>query len=93
MNDINTSMVNDNIVDPNYATLINSEGAIVESKDVDSLSSGTATIYDDSINTPIKDVAQTVLRARTGLPTSEKAATRFTFYSKIPLTNWTLCIA
>ena len=93
MNDINTSMVNDNIVDPNYATLINSEGAIIASKDVDSLSSGTATIYDDSINTPIKDVAQTVLGGTDGITSvGEGSDAIYISYSKIPLTNWTLCI-
>ena len=53
MNDINSSMVNDHIVDPSYATLIDSDGYIIASKDVDETSSGTTNIFDENIDTPM----------------------------------------
>lgn len=53
MNDINSSMVNDHIVDPSYATLIDSDGYIIASKDVDETLSGTTNIFDENIDTPM----------------------------------------
>ncbi len=93
MNDINSSMVNDNIVDPNYATLIDNEGYIIASKDVDSLSSGTATIYDEDVDTPIKQVVGTVLGNSEGITCVGTGVDAiYISYAHIPLTDWTLCI-
>lgn len=93
MNDINSSMVNDHIVEPSYATLIDSEGYIISSKDVDETSSGTTSIFDENVDTPIKDVSDKVLSNADGIAQKGKGDEAiYIAYSKIPLTEWTLCI-
>ena len=93
MSDINNSMVNDRIVDPNYATLIDDEGYIIASKDVDEKSSGTSTIFDEAIDTPLRYVAEEILSDSDGIARyGEGDEAIYISYSKIPLTNWTLCI-
>lgn len=93
MSDINNSMVNDHIVDPNYATLIDNEGYIIASKDVDEKSSGTSTIFDEAIDTPLRYVADEILSDSDGIARyGEGDEAIYISYSKIPLTDWTLCI-
>ena len=93
MSDINSSMVNDHIVDPTYATLIDNEGYIIASKDVDENSSGTAAIFDEAIDTPLKYVADQILSDSDGIARyGEGDEAIYISYSKIPLTDWTLCI-
>lgn len=93
MNDINSSMVNDHIVDPSYATLIDSDGYIIASKDVDETSSGTTNIFDENIDTPIKYVADSVLSGKDGIVRKgEGDEAIYISYSGIPLTDWVLCI-
>lgn len=94
MNDINRSMVNDNIVDPNYATMIDSEGYIIASKDVDGDSSGTVSIYDEHIDSPLRGkVADTVLSNDKGIvQAGEGKDAIYVSYASIPLTDWSICI-
>lgn len=93
MRDINSSMVNDHIVDPTYATLIDNEGYIIASKDVDEKSSGTSTIFDEAIDTPLKYVSDQILSDSDGITRyGEGDDAIYISYSKIPLTDWTLCI-
>lgn len=93
MSDINSSMVNDHIVDPTYATLIDDDGYIIASKDVDENSSGTATIFDEAIDTPLKYVADRILSDSDGITRyGEGDEAIYISYSKIQLTDWTLCV-
>lgn len=93
MNDINSSMVNDHIVDPSYATLIDNDGYIIASKDVDEKSSGTTNIFDENVDTPIKYVADRVFSGEDGITRKgEGDEAIYISYSRIPLTDWILCI-
>lgn len=93
VHDLNQSMVNDNIVDPNYAILIDNEGYMIASKDMDSQASGTTTIYDDGIDTPVREVAETIFSNQEGIcAVGEGNSATYISYSEISLTNWKLCI-
>lgn len=93
INDLNMSMVNDNILDPNYAALIDSEGYIIASVDIGEATSCTVSIFDDEAASPIKNVADTVLSGTSGITVSaDDDDAVYISYARIPLTDWVFCL-
>lgn len=93
IHDLNQSMVNDNIVQPNYALLMDDAGYIIASGELDSQTSGSVSIYDNEIDIPVKEAAETIFSHQNGIcAVGEGASATYISYSEIPLTDWKLCI-
>jgi len=94
MRDLNESMVNDGIVIPSVATLIDDEGNIIASKDVDSTSSDVFNIFDPDRADSLGAVGEEILKTKDGIAsTGEDQDAVYIAYATIDSTNWTLCIS
>lgn len=94
MKDLNESMVNDGIVDPSVATLIDDEGNIIASKDVDSTSSDVFNIFDPDREGPLGIAGEEILKNKDGITsTGEGRDAVYIAYATIDSTGWILCIS
>ena len=94
MNDLNNSMVNDGIVEPSRATLIDEDGIIIASGDLDPNAEEQISIYDENYDSPLKEVADEVLSTKEGITSTGNGSDAvYIAYSTISDTDWTLCIA
>jgi len=93
MQDINESLINDGIKDPNKAVLIDKKGSIIASADVDPTSTDSLSIFDESQNSPLKNVSDQLLNEDNGLATSQTDdGELFISFSTIKSTQWVLCV-
>ena len=93
VSDLNASMVSDGIVDPTVATLIDKDGYVVASKDLDSLSEERLNIFDEEYNHFLKDVGKEILLKHDGMiKTGSGNEAVYVAYGTIDFTQWTLCI-
>ena len=93
MKDLNESMVNDGIVDPTVATMIDDKGAVIASKDLDPDAQKTYNIFADSSNSVLKSVGQLIIEQGDGiLRTGEDERSFYVSYATIDSTGWRLCI-
>lgn len=94
MNDLNNSMVNDGIVEPSRATMIDEEGIIIASGDLDPSEEEQISIYDEDYDSPLKAVAGEILSTKEGITSTGSGSDAvYIAYATIPDTDWTLCIA
>ena len=94
MNDLNNSMVNDGIVEPSRATMIDEDGVIIASVDIDPDEVKSINVFDEDYKNPLKIVADEILKTKEGITsTSDGSDAVYIAYSTIKDTNWTLCIA
>ena len=93
MSDLNASMVNDGIVDPNVAILIDNEGNIIADKELDPASQETFSIFDPDRNSILKDIGHEILETKDGIIRSgEGDDAVYVAFATIDSTGWTLCI-
>ena len=93
MKDLNESMVNDSIIDPNTATMIDAEGNVIASKDIDPLMETVYNIFDPAYENHLAEVGHDILKEGVGLTrTGEADDEIYIAYSHIESTDWTLCI-
>lgn len=93
MTDLNASMVNDGIVDPSVATLIDNEGNVIASKDIAPDSEETFSIFDEDKHNLLKDVGRDILEKKDGILSfvgNEEEV--YVAFSTIDSTEWILCI-
>lgn len=94
MNEINESMVNDGIVDPSVATLIDGEGNYIAGKDVDPTSEYMGSIFDEDKDEALRSVGEEILEEKNGiLSTGEGEEAKYIAFSTIDCVDWTLCIS
>ncbi len=91
MKDLNESMVNDGIVDPNVATLIDDEGNIIAGKHLDFNNQETFSIFEK--DGYLKDVGREILERKDGvISTGEGTDEVYIAFATIDSTQWILCI-
>ncbi|MBR2835767.1 MAG: SpoIIE family protein phosphatase [Coriobacteriales bacterium] len=91
MRELNASMVNDGIVDPSAAVLIDSHGAYIAGKDIDPATEDAGSVFDD--DGPLSQAAPEILRRKNGITsvgTGEDAV--YISFASIDSTDWILCI-
>jgi len=92
MSDLNESMVSEGIVDPTVATMMDCEGNIIASGDLDTDSQETFNIFDS--DSYLKSVAKEILEKKEGMvSTYENGDAVYVTFATIESTDWTLCIA
>ena len=94
MNDLNNSMVNDGIVEPSRATLMDEEGVIIASGNLDPNADRQISVYDEDYDSPLKEAAAKILHDKEGITSIGSGGDAvYVAYSTIRDTDWTLCIA
>ena len=93
MSELNASMVNDNIVIPSLATLIDETGKIIAGGNVDPTSEKTGTIFDENADAALKENGKEILEKKRGIiKTGNTEGADYIAYAPIPSTDWILCI-
>ncbi len=91
MKDLNESMVSEGIVEPTTATMIDGEGDIVASGDIDPAAQNTFNIFEE--NGFLKPVAREILDNKEGIiKTGEGDEAIYVTYATVESTGWKLCI-
>ena len=94
MADLNRSMVSEGIVDPVVATMIDAEGNIIASGDIDPDSQETFNVFDENAGSYLRPVAREILDKKNGIiSTQEGSDAVYVTFATIESTDWTLCIA
>lgn len=94
MSEMNASMVNDGIIDPSVASLIDDEGNYIAGKDVDPTSENMGNIFDADKDEALRAVGREILEKKNGVvSTGEGDDAKYIAFSTIDCTNWTLCIS
>ena len=93
MEELNKTMVNDGIVDPSVAVLIDHEGKLIAGKDVDPLAEDMGSIFDEGRNETLRQVGQEILDKNNGvIKVGEGEDADYIAFATIRSTDWTLCI-
>ena len=94
MDELNSSMVNDGIVLPSSATLINSEGNYIAGRGVaDPLSENMGSIFDEDKDPILREAGHEILSAKKGVILVDSGdASKYLAYDTIGSTKWKLCI-
>ena len=93
MAELNESMVNDGIVDPSVATLIDHEGNYIAGRDVDPLAKSMGSIFDEGRTDNLGLVGKEILARRDGVVSvGEGEEADYIAFATIDSTDWTLCI-
>lgn len=93
MNDLNNSMVNDGIIDPSVATMIDDAGNIIAGKNIDPKSEQVWNIFDAGVNNDLMLVGKTILEAKDGITSTGTGGDAvYVAFSTVDSTDWTLCI-
>ncbi len=93
MDELNTSMVNDGIVDPSVAVLIDHEGKLIAGKDVDPRAENPGSIFDEGRNETLRTVGKEILERKNGVVSvGVGEAADYIAFATIGSTDWTLCI-
>lgn len=93
MSDLNAAMVSDGIVDPNIATMMDSEGKIIASKTLDPDSEESFSIFDSNQDANLRRVGKTILEEKNGITRSGEGEDGvYVAYASIDSTGWILCI-
>ncbi|MCR4924030.1 MAG: HAMP domain-containing protein, partial [Lachnospiraceae bacterium] len=93
MEDMNRTMVNDGIVNPNVATLIDDEGNIIVGKDIDTKEGTEFNIFDEASDNVLKEVGKEILEKKDGVMSTGTGKDRvYVAFATIDYTQWTLCI-
>ncbi len=93
MKDLNESMVNDGIVDPTVATMIDEKGNVIASKDLDPDAQETYNIFSTESESILKPIGQLIIEQEDGImKTGEDERAVYVSYATIDSTGWRLCI-
>ena len=93
MADLNASMVNDGIIDPSVATLIDNEGNYIAGKNVNPMSENMGNIFNKGNTDSLHQVGHEILEKKNGIVSvggGENAL--YIAFATINSTDWTLCI-
>lgn len=94
MEDLNNSMINDNLSPHQEAELIAASGDIIASKRVDPLAEQMSNIYDEDADSNVGKVADIILSNKKGVTqTGDDEDAMYVAYSTIETTGWVLCIS
>ena len=93
MNELNSSMVNDGIINPSVATLIDHEGNYIAGRDVDPLSEHMGSIFDAGRDEALALVGHEILEKKNGIVSvGEGEDATYIAFATIDTTDWTICI-
>ena len=93
MSELNSSMVNDGVVDPSFATLIDNKGNYIAGKNVDQYAETMGSIFDPDSNIYLRIAGNEILAKKEGIAViGEGEDAKYIAYATIPSTDWTLCI-
>ena len=93
MNELNSSMVNDGIINPSVATLIDHEGNYIAGRDVDPLSEHMGSIFDAGRDESLALVGHEILEKKNGIVSvGEGEDATYIAFATIDTTDWTICI-
>ena len=93
MRDLNASMVSDGIVEPTVATMIDENGNVIASGDLDPDAEQTFNIFDEESESYLKPVGREIIENKDGiLRTGEGESAVYVTYATIESTGWKLCI-
>ena len=93
MKELNDSMVNDGIVIPSLAALIDRNGNYIAGRDVDELSENMGSIFDTGRNEALRQAGREILARRKGVVSvGEGEEADYISFATIDSTDWTLCI-
>ena len=93
MKELNSSMVNDGIIDPSVATLIDHEGNYIAGKDVDELAENMGSIFDPGRDEALRLKGCEILEKKNGVVSvGEGEDATYIAFATINSTDWTLCI-
>ena len=93
MNELNSSMVNDGIINPSVATLIDHEGNYIAGRDVDPLSENMGSIFDAGRDEALALVGHEILEKKNGIVSvGEGEDATYIAFATIDTTDWTICI-
>ena len=91
--ELNDAMVNDGIVDPSVATLIDNEGNIIAGKYFDPKAKGLGNIFDDGADASLRSVGTEILAKRNGVAkVGDGDEADYISFATITSTDWTICI-
>ena len=91
--DMNHSMVNDEIEEPDQAVLVDDLGNIIASNDMDLKSKEQQNIQDQPLSSPLKTAAKEILEHNEGITSVGNGEEEvYLAYATIPLTGWKLCL-
>ena len=91
MKDLNESMVSEGIVEPTVATMIDKEGDIVASGDIDPAAQDTFNIFEE--NSFLKPIARQILDEKEGIiRTGDGDDAVYVTFATVESTGWKLCI-
>ena len=93
MSELNSTMVNDGIVDPSVATLFDHDGNYIAGKDVDELAEDMGSIFDEGSDEALRTLGRYIISEKKGIVSfgNGEDATYIAF-ATIESTDWTLCI-
>ena len=93
MSELNRAMVNDGIVDPTVATLIDDDGSVIASRDLDVNAQQSYNIFDEDREGILKEVGHEILERKDGILSTKTADDEiYVAFGTIDSTDWTLCI-
>lgn len=93
MRELNSTMVNDGILDPSMATLVDHEGNYIAGKDVDELAENPGSIFDPGRNEALRIKGREILDNKNGIVSvGEGEDATYIAFATIESTDWTLCI-
>ncbi|MCR5092435.1 MAG: SpoIIE family protein phosphatase [Lachnospiraceae bacterium] len=93
MGELNEAMVNDGIVIPNYAMLIDNEGNYISGFGIDTEQENPGSIFDIDKDISLRESADEILSKKNGIVISgEGDRAKYIAFSSIDSTGWILCI-
>lgn len=93
MSDLNESMVNDSIVIPSYAVLIDSRGNYIAGRNIDSSLENMGTVFDEDKDNFLRMAGDTILSNLNGITVQGEGDDEvYIAFSQIKSTGWILCI-
>jgi len=93
MSELNSSMVNDRIINPSVAILIDHDGNYIAGKDVDPLAEDMGNIFDAGRNDGLRIVGHEILEKKNGIVSvGEGEDATYIAFATIDTTDWTVCI-
>ena len=93
MEDLNESMVSEGIVNPDVAMLIDNEGNVIASKDLDPKAQESYSIFDEEKDSDLKDAGKTIIKKENGITsTGEGKDEIYVAFASIDSVDWIICI-
>lgn len=93
MKEINESMVNDGIVIPSMAILIDGNGTYIAGSGIAEDAENMASIFDSDADSALREAGKTILSQESGvIEAGEGEDAKYIAYSTINSTDWKLCI-